>query len=95
MTLAKIITKERKKLRHPLRRVASAIGISAAHLQDIERGHVQRPKMNALVGLADYYNLNCDELVLLGGRLPADVYYKIQRNPKLVSYIRSLDVSKI
>jgi len=95
MTLAKIITKERKKLRHPLRKVASAIGVSAAHLQDIERGHVKRPKMSALVGLANYFNLDCDELVLLGGRLPADVYYKIQRNPKLISHIRSLDVSKV
>lgn len=88
MTIAKIVSKKRKEVRHSLRKVSSAVGISPAYLQDIERGFVKRPKMNALVGLANYFNLPADDFILLGGRLPADVFYKIQRHPELISVIR-------
>lgn len=82
------VKEERKKLGWGLLEGAQKLGISKTQLHKIETGKVARPKMKFLKNVASILGLPLDEVVLSGGRLPEDVYYKIVANPELIKKIR-------
>lgn len=68
------------------------LGISKSQVHNLEQGYIARPKMELLEKIASVYGLPYDEVVIMGGRLPKDVYYKIVYNPELIKLIRDLKV---
>lgn len=95
MTLADYVYDNRHAKRMTLVELASNIGVSSSHLSDIEQGKQLRPKQETLEKLAAFFGSNEDEVIALGGRIPRNVYYKVVNNPKLISYIRNLDIDTI
>lgn len=72
-----------------LRQVAKETGLGVTQLHYIERGKVARPKMEELRTLAAYYGLPEDDVILKGGRLPSDIYFRIIKHPELIQIIRN------
>jgi transcriptional regulator with XRE-family HTH domain len=73
-----------------LRQVESMLGISFGHINAFEHGKVDRPKLETLQKFIDFYGLDSDDVMHLAGRIPQDVYWKLIRNPKFVSLVRTL-----
>lgn len=89
------IKEARKQKGWILIEAAQKLGISKSLLSDFENNKVDRIKMDMLKTISINYGLPYDETVIMGGRIPEDVYYKIIRNPELVTLIREINVSEI
>jgi transcriptional regulator with XRE-family HTH domain len=88
--LGNILREERISRGWSLVDVAKKLDISKSQVHNFEMGVNTRVKMKALKDFASLYNLPLDEVVILGGRIPEDVYYKITDNPHLIKIIREL-----
>jgi transcriptional regulator with XRE-family HTH domain len=62
LTLNEKLAKLRKKKEVSLQTVANQIGISKAHVHDLEKGSSKNPTMSLLSALADYYDVTIDYL---------------------------------
>lgn len=63
MSLASKIKALRAKTKNSLQDVADAVGVSKAHLWDIERGASKNPSLTLLTNLANYYKVSIADLV--------------------------------
>ena len=84
-----------------LRDLADEIPIDESYLSRIERGDTTSPSLTVLerVGrlLAEKHGMNeqvlCDDLVLGAGRIPRDIYRTLERHPRIILWLRSLDTA--
>ncbi len=65
--LGAMLATARKEKRWSLREVERMTGIHNAHLSQIETGVIERPDLGMLWELAQIYDLDYDELLLLAG----------------------------
>jgi len=71
--------------------LAKKAGISSAFLCKVEQGKVTPPAEKKIRSLAKALDANADELMVLAGRLPADVLEVIQKHPlEYVALLRDL-----
>ena len=66
-----------------LQDVANAIGVSKAHLWDLEKGKSKNPSLDLITGLASYFKISVAELV---GEDPN----ALNEEPELVALYRDL-----
>lgn len=88
--LEEMLKSHRAKGKFTLTRVAKEVGISVTYLRDLEKGNLKRPKLKVLHGLAAFYGINSDDLVIASRKVPQDVYWKIIDHPHLLETIRNL-----
>jgi HTH-type transcriptional regulator, competence development regulator len=77
------------RARFSLRQVALRLGVSHALLSMIEHGK-EVPSEKVIRGLARELGEREDELLVLAGRVPADVERAIQRRPDMLEAVRAL-----
>ena len=92
MKLSDLLINKRKELDWTLSTASERTGISASYLSDIEHDRPVRMKMDTLQKISNAYGINYDEILVAAERIPPDVYWKIVRNPDLLSIIRSYEV---
>ncbi len=63
MGLGARITKLRLKKGESLQQVADAVGVSKAHIWDLEKGNAQNPSMALVTRLADHFGVSLASLV--------------------------------
>ena len=63
MGLGARITKLRLKKGESLQQVADAVGVSKAHVWDLEKGNAQNPSMALVTRLADHFGVSLASLV--------------------------------
>ena len=63
MGLGRRITELRMKKRESLQQVADAVGVSKAHIWEMEKGKAQNPSMALVTRLADYFGVKVAYLV--------------------------------
>lgn len=63
MTLGEKIKELRIKHRESLQELAESIGISKAHLWELERNNSQNPSLETLKNLAQHFKVSIDSLV--------------------------------
>ncbi|WP_375459514.1 helix-turn-helix domain-containing protein [uncultured Enterovirga sp.] len=57
------ITKLRLARSESFQQVADAVGVSKAHIWELEKGRTENPSMNLLKGLADHFGVSISFLV--------------------------------
>ena len=65
-----------------LREMARIIGVSATYLSKIERDEYPPPTEDKITKIAEIIGCNPDELLALGGKVPADFVRFIQDHPR-------------
>jgi transcriptional regulator with XRE-family HTH domain len=63
MSLGARITKLRLKARQSLQEVADAVGVSKAHIWELEKGRADNPSMGLVTRLADHFGVSVAFLV--------------------------------
>lgn len=63
MSLGARLTQLRLKRNVSLQAVADAVGVSKAHIWDLEKGHADNPTLTLIAGLADYFAVTVSYLV--------------------------------
>ena len=63
MTLGLRIADLRLKKRKSLQQVADAVGVSKAHIWELEKGRTENPSMALVTRLADYFGVSVSFLV--------------------------------
>lgn len=77
------------RARFSLRQVAQRLGVTHALLSMIEHGK-EVPSEKVIRGLARELGESEDELLVLAGRVPADVERAMQRRPDMLEAVRAL-----
>ena len=91
--LGKMLRDARKAKGLELRDAAKALGISFGTIAKIERAEYPRPKIDWLLKMAEFYELEADKIVLLANKLPPDIYWSaIDNNKVIFPLIRNLEV---
>jgi HTH-type transcriptional regulator, competence development regulator len=73
-----------------LRQFAKMLGVSPTYVSQIERGELPPPAEDKVKAMAKFLGQDADELLLLAGRMPADLSGIVQRRPKeMPSLLRS------
>jgi len=88
MKLCDLLVKSRENKQMNMTKAAKIIGISLSYLNELEKGRAEKPKMKYLRSIADLYQIDYDNLCIVAGRVPQDVYYKIVAKPELIKIIR-------
>jgi transcriptional regulator with XRE-family HTH domain len=91
ITLGKLLRNYRKLT---VREASVISGVSFSTISKLERGIYSRPPIDMLERLAKLYNLDSNELdnlIILAGKIPPKVYFKIVENPFLLDVIRKID----
>jgi transcriptional regulator with XRE-family HTH domain len=66
------------------------LGVSPTYVSQIERGELPPPAEDKVKAMAKFLGQDADELLLLAGRMPADLSGIVQRRPKeMPSLLRS------
>ena len=81
MSLGSRIRELRKKKGVSIKEVASQVYVDHTYMSKIENEHVI-PSEEVLHRLADYFNYDKDEFILLANRIPDDVLEILQTSPK-------------
>lgn len=63
MSLGRRITELRMKSGESLQQVADAVGVSKAHIWELEKGRADNPSMNLVTRLADHFGVKVAYLV--------------------------------
>jgi transcriptional regulator with XRE-family HTH domain len=63
MALGAELTKLRLKKGESLQQVADAVGVSKAHIWDLEKGNAQNPSMGLVTRLADHFGVSLAALI--------------------------------
>lgn len=63
MSLATRIADLRRQKKESLQDVASAVGVSKAHIWELERGRADNPSMSLLTNIADHFDVSVAFLV--------------------------------
>jgi transcriptional regulator with XRE-family HTH domain len=63
MPLGALITELRLKKGESLQKVADAVGVSKAHVWELEKGRAQNPSMGLVTRLADHFGVSVAALV--------------------------------
>lgn len=71
------------------RELAEYLDVDFTYLSKLENGKMHRPSENFIVRLANGLNADADELLILAGRIPSDIYDIIIANPHLIPELRS------
>lgn len=71
------------------RELAEYLDVDFTYLSKLENGKMHRPSENFIVRLANELNADADELLILAGRIPSDIYDIIIANPHLIPELRS------
>jgi transcriptional regulator with XRE-family HTH domain len=79
----------RDRERYSLRQLARRLGVTHALLSMIEHGK-ERPSTKVIRGLARELGESEDELMVLAGRMPADVERALQSRPDMLEAVRAL-----
>jgi transcriptional regulator with XRE-family HTH domain len=90
--LGALLRKSREKLDISVRHAANSSGASFSYIASVERGEVERPKIKILEHLADIYGIDKDTVIIMAGKIPSDVYWRIVHNPKLLPIIRDMKI---
>jgi transcriptional regulator with XRE-family HTH domain len=69
--LGEVIRNAREAKGMTLRRLEAAVGVSNAHLSQLETGRIERPSMALLFALAEALDLDYPKLLRLGGHTTA------------------------
>ena len=88
LALGRLLRNNRKRLNLSVRYVAAQSSVKFGYLASVERGEVERPKIKMLEALASMYGLNPDDIIIMAGKIPSDVYWKVVRCPELIEVIR-------
>lgn len=75
MSLAGRLRELRAKKKISLQVVADTIGISKAHVWELEKGKTKNPSLELLKRIATYYNVTIDYLAGVGEQGTEDVHY--------------------
>lgn len=78
----------RVSLGYSVRKAARLIDVPFGVLASIERGERAKIRMEMLEKIASLYDVDMDGLCIMCERIPRQVFYKIIRNPELLSVIR-------
>jgi len=70
------------------RELADSIGINFTYLSKIESGVMPPPSEKVILGLAEALNVDKDELLVLAGKIPADIA-QILKNREALQFLRS------
>lgn len=88
------IKRERLKLSMTQRVLAGRVGVGAPHISKIEAGR-ENPSDELLEKIAEVLDCDFDELLLVAGRLPADVMERFASDPrKSLEFLRQWKVPK-
>jgi transcriptional regulator with XRE-family HTH domain len=63
MTIGLRIADLRRKKGESLQQVADAVGVSKAHIWELERGRTDNPAMGLVIRLADHFGVSVDYMV--------------------------------
>jgi transcriptional regulator with XRE-family HTH domain len=77
------------RARFSLRQLAQRVGVTHALLSMVEHGK-EVPSEKVIRGLARELGESEDELLVLAGRVPADVERAMQRRPDMLEAVRAL-----
>ena len=69
MGLGRRVTELREKNKHSFQELADAVGVSKAHIWQIERGKATNPAVNVVTKIADHYGVSVAWLL---GEDPSD-----------------------
>ena len=81
MTLGEIVRNLRIEKGVSLKKMAPEIEIEYTYLSKIENGYIV-PSAEVVYRIAEYFNHNQDELMMLADRIPPDVREILRNNPK-------------
>ena len=70
-----------------LREMARMVGVSPTYLSKIERDEFPPPAEDKITKIAEIIGCNPDELLALGGKLPADFVQWGQDHPRLMAKV--------
>ena len=92
-TLGEVIQEARGE-RFKLRELARLLEISPTHLSDIENNR-RAPSEELLGQLAKHLQLDADELLARGGRVPGETRRYIERVPEAASLFRKVSAHRL
>lgn len=72
------------------RELADKVGIDVTYLSKIESGKVEPPSRKVIEDLARSLNVDSDELLLIGSKVPADLSDVIMEEPQALTFLRSV-----
>ena len=81
MALGEIIRNLRIEKGVSLKKMAPEIEIEYTYLSKIENGYIV-PSAEVVNRIAEYFNYNQDELMMLADRIPPDIREILRNNPK-------------
>jgi transcriptional regulator with XRE-family HTH domain len=80
-----ILKELRAKKGESLQQVADAVGVSKAHIWEIEKGTSQNPSINLLQGLADHFGVSVASLIGEQPQLADDEAHAFYRSVRTLS----------
>lgn len=96
MELSDLIKKLRGESCLTLAQLSKATDISVGLLSEIENGISTEFKFKTIDKLASFFGSDRDAIYKLGGKIPADIYFRIVESKKSYSELREiLNVSKV
>ncbi len=89
MKFSNILKKLRKEKGVSIKKMAEELGINYTYISKLENSK-GNPSSEVVEKISHYFNYNSDELMLSAGKIPDDIAYVLQNNPKEASiYLRS------
>ncbi len=76
------VRQERESREIGLREMAKKIGVSATYLSKIERDEFSPPAEDKVRKIAEFFDLDVDELLALAGKVSSDLSELIRANPR-------------
>lgn len=96
-TFGQLLTKARKRARFTQRELASRVGLSANHLNRIEKDQRRPPRRDKVLAIAEVLELDSqrtDHLLLAGGHAPIRTSPLIYESPLTLKDIETLQKDK-
>ena len=87
--LGKMIEAARVDRGYSVRALARQINVTHSYVRDMILGH-RLPSEAIILRLCDELDLDCDEMMMLAGRVSASVYQHVQRSKEYGIFIRKL-----
>ncbi len=88
MTFGSVLRKLRSKEDIGIKKLATAINVDYAYISRIENGKL-KPSQRVIERIANYFNCDRDELLILGDKIPEDIKKILRENPdEALAYLR-------
>lgn len=84
-----MIEMARIRRNHSVRALARQVGVTHAYVRDMILGR-RLPSESTILKLCEELDLDCDEMMMIAGRVPKSVYQHVQRSKDYGIFIRRL-----